>query len=169
VVDIVEGRLTFSFSEKIDAIKFDDTVFYRKKFSKIKNNIKAVDMIAVESKNVYLIEVKDYTHPNTISINQCDLITTIINKVIFSLAAMLPMKNNASLEIEREIARKTSIANEIRIILHIELSPPRKTLKQSNFNLQNIEIKLRNKLKVISPRLKITTNKKAPDLPWSIN
>ena len=169
MIDIVEGDLTFHFSEGIDVIKFDDTVFYREKFSRVSNNIKAVDIIAVDNKKVYFIEIKDYRHPDTKNVKQCDLITAIINKVIFSLSAILPMKNNANKKTEKEIARKISIANEIRVIFHIELPPPRRTLSQSNFNLQNFEFKLKNKLKAIASNTKLTTNKNAPSLPWDIS
>lgn len=169
VVDIVEGRLTFSFPENMKAIKFDDTAFYRNRFLKVRNNIKAIDIIALDDKKVYFIEIKDYTHPDTKNIKPSDLIEAVINKVIFSLAAILPMKNTADIEIEKEMAKKVSTANEIKVIVHIELPPKRRTLSQSNFDLQAIEIKLRSKLRVIDPHLKITTKDKLLGLPWSVS
>jgi hypothetical protein len=53
-----------------------------------------------------------------------ELIEIVINKVISTLAAILPMKisvNNSARE--RKIARNFSIANEIKVIVHIELPP----------------------------------------------
>jgi len=37
----------------------------RKHFSKMTNGIKAVDILAVNQEIGYLIEIKDYTDPNT--------------------------------------------------------------------------------------------------------
>jgi len=62
-MQIIEGKLTFHFD--FDAIKFDDTAFYRNHFSRITNAIKAVDIVAVNNEIGYLIEIKDYTDPNT--------------------------------------------------------------------------------------------------------
>ncbi len=42
-MQIIEGKLIFDFD--CDAIKFDDSTFYRKHFSKMTNGIKAVDIV----------------------------------------------------------------------------------------------------------------------------
>jgi hypothetical protein len=44
-MQIIEGKLIFNFN--CEAIKFDDSRFYRKHFSQITNGIKAVDILAV--------------------------------------------------------------------------------------------------------------------------
>jgi hypothetical protein len=58
---ITENRFTFEFPDNFDVIKYDDTHFFRKKFIKISDRTKAVDIIAVNHSTTYLIEIKDYT------------------------------------------------------------------------------------------------------------
>ena len=87
---IRERKLLFDF--ECNALKFDDTPFYRTHFSKITPGIQAVDILAVSQEIAYLIEIKDYTHPNTQELSTTQLIDTIITKVLSTLAALLPMK-----------------------------------------------------------------------------
>lgn len=93
-MQIIEGKLIFDFD--CEAIKFDDSTFYRQHFSKIANEIKAVDILAVNQEIGYLIEIKDYTDPNTKNLTLKELIEIVINKVISTLAAILPMKNSVN-------------------------------------------------------------------------
>ena len=53
---IVEGRLRFDFSEPWQAVKFDDTAWYR---DIIKSRVKAVDIVAFSDDSHWWIEVKD--------------------------------------------------------------------------------------------------------------
>lgn len=87
VLDI--DGLAFTFPDRWNASKFDEWSFYRNQFSRQRNDIKAVDAIAVgPDKNAFLIEVKDYRHPETEKPSQ--LPAAIANKVLYTLAAMLP-------------------------------------------------------------------------------
>ncbi|TGO02968.1 hypothetical protein PN36_15435 [Candidatus Thiomargarita nelsonii] len=150
-MQIIEGKLIFDFD--CEAIKFDDSTFYRKHFSKMTNEIKAVDILAVNQKIGYLIEIKDYTDPNTKILTMNELIEAIINKVISTLAAILPMKINVNNSVgERKIAKYFLIANKIKVIVHIELPPSRRTLKQSNWDLSNLQIQLRRRLRAIDAK-----------------
>jgi Holliday junction resolvase len=80
-MQIIEGKLIF-----------DDTAFYRNHFSRITNAIKAVDIVAVNKEIGYLIEIKDYTYPNTKNLSMNELIEAVINKVISTLAAIQKKK-----------------------------------------------------------------------------
>ncbi len=122
-INIPEGNLSFSF--EFEAIKFDDTAYYRKHFIKIQNGISAIDILAVNNNVGYLIEIKDYTHPDTENLKPLDLIEAIVNKVISTLSAILPMKNNANDQTEKNIARLFSNTDEIKVFLHIELGSSR--------------------------------------------
>lgn len=166
---ILEGNLSFSF--EFDAIKFDDSSYYRKHFSKIKNEIAAVDILAVNSSTGYLIEIKDYTHPDTEELQLNELIETVVNKVLSTLSAILPMKNYASIPIEeKETVTLFSKANEIKVFLHLELPPPRSKLEQSTWDFQKIQMKLKNKLKPIDahPKVVSKTILKEKGFPWSV-
>lgn len=165
-IEIQEGKLCFNF--EFDAIKFDDSQYYREHFIKIKNGIAAVDILAVHESTGYLIEIKDYTHPDTENLKPNELIEAIVNKVISTLAAMLPMKNNALHDAEQGIAKKFSKASQIQIVLHIEKPPPRRTLKQSCYNFQEMEGALKNKLKPIDAHPKIISKENLKGLPWIV-
>jgi hypothetical protein len=51
-MQIIEGKLIFNFD--CEAIKFDDSTFYRQHFSQITNGFKAVDILAVNQDIGYL-------------------------------------------------------------------------------------------------------------------
>ncbi len=165
-ITIQEGNLSFSF--KCEAIKFDDTSYYRDHFIKIQNGIGAVDILAVDNNVGYLIEIKDYTHPNTKKLELVDLIEAIVNKVISTLSAILPMKNNANNQAEKDIANSFSNTNEIKVFLHVELSPPTSKIKQSTWNLPNIQMKLKNRLKPIDAHPKVVSKEYPNHSPWTV-
>jgi len=165
-VNIQEGNLIFSF--EFDAIKFDDSQYYREHFIKIQNGISAVDILAVNGSIGYLIEIKDYRHPDTEDLNPNALIEAIVNKVISTLSAMLPMKNNANISEEKNIAENFSKTSQIRVVLHIEMPPPRRTLEQSCFNFQNIQTILKRKLKPIDAHPKVVFKENLKCLPWTV-
>lgn len=91
----VDGLL-FVFPEGWEVDKFDEWAFYRNQFSKQHNNIKAVDLLALEcsKKTLWLIEVKDFSCHKRDKTE--DLSDEIFGKIISTLAALLPAKVNAS-------------------------------------------------------------------------
>lgn len=163
---IKEGQLSFHFD--FDAIKLDDCHYYRKHFIKIKNDIKAIDILAVDSEIGYLIEVKDYRHPETENLELKDLIKAIIDKVLCTLSMMLPMKNNAYKLSEREIANQFSGVSRIRVVLHIETPPRRRTLNASKWNPQTIQMQLKRRLSSIDPHPKVVSKDNLKALPWTV-
>jgi len=166
-MQIIEGKLIFNFD--CEAIKFDESTFYRKHFSRMINGIKAVDILAVNKEIGYLIEIKDYTDPNTKNLTMKELIETIINKVISTLAAILALKISVNNSIEeRKIAHDFSMANKIKVIVHIELPPLRRTLKQSNWDLSDIQIQLGRRLRAIDAHPKVVSKDTLQNLPWIV-
>lgn len=165
-VNIQEKNLLFCF--ECDAIKFDDSQYYRDRFYKIQNGIRAVDIVAVNGSIGYLIEIKDYRHPDTKDLKPNKLIEAIVNKVISTLSAMLPMKNNANISEEKNIAESFSKTSQIRVVLHIEIPPPRRTLKQSCYSFQEIQTILKRKLKPIDAHPEIVSQKNLKCLPWTV-
>jgi hypothetical protein len=166
-IKIQEGNLVFNFA--FDAIKFDDSQYYREHFSRIKNGIAAVDILAVNNNIGYLIEVKDYRHPDTENLELHELIDSLINKIISTLAAILPMKNNANVATEKQIAILFSKTDELKVILHIELSPPNSKTKQSLWNFQHLQIELKKRLKPIDAHPKVVSKENLKSLPWTVN
>ena len=165
-IELSEDKLKFNF--EFDAIKFDETQYYLNHFQGIKPCLQAVDILAVNNSTGYLIEIKDYRHPDTKQLSSNDLIEVIINKVVSSLAAILPMKNNAIIPNEQYIAGLFSKTSQIKVILHIEKPPPRRTLKQSCYNFQKMEESLKNRLKPIDAHPKVVSKENLKGLPWTV-
>jgi dsDNA-specific endonuclease/ATPase MutS2 len=164
---IEEKNLRFSF--EFDAIKFDDTLYYRDYFNKIKNGTKAIDILAVNSNIGYLIEIKDYTHPATKNKKLIDLIEEILTKIISTLAAILPMKNNLNTSIEeKHIATLFSKTNEIKIFLHIEFPLAESKLEQASWSCQKIQMRLKKRLQSIDADPQVVTKKYPDHFPWKV-
>jgi len=166
VEKITEGKLVFSFD--CPALKFDDSRYYREHFIKIQNGLSAVDILAVKDGIGYLIEVKDYTHPDTQKLNLNDLIEAIVGKVISTLSALLPMKINAHHPIEKELASLFINTQQINVVLHIELPPPRSKLQQSTWDFQTIQMKLKHRLKPIDAHPKVVNKGHPSHFPWRV-
>lgn len=111
-------RLTLTFPDGWIASKYDDWAFYRKQFSKQRDSLKAVDVLACdENRTAFLIEVKDYRHPDTIKPSQLPL--DIADKVLMTLAAMLPARLNAEPE-HKTVAEAVLTCRKLRVIAHVE-------------------------------------------------
>jgi len=163
---INEDKLEFSFN--FDAIKLDDTNYYRNQFQKIQNNLKVIDILAIDNQKNYFIEIKDYTYPNTKSIKQIELIDAIIKKVICSLSMLYPMSYKAKDEEEREIAKQFFNKKSLTIVLHIEKPPITTKLEQSKWDFSELQMKLKKRLKNISNSVKVVSIKKMQKVPWSV-
>lgn len=166
MVTITEGNLSFNFN--FDAIKFDDTQYYKKHFQGIWKGITAVDILAVDKKTGYLIEIKDYTHPDTKRLKITELIPVVVDKVLFTLSAMIPMKQNAFYKKEKNITAKFCNTDTIQIVLHIEKSPPKRKLEQSTYKLEDIQMKMKRRLKPIDAHPKVVSKNNLKGLPWEV-
>jgi hypothetical protein len=118
MTNVQVDSLTFTFPPSWKACKYDEWAFYCNQFSKMWSGIKAVDLIAIDSQEIWLIEAKDYRQ-------QCrtkpiDLADEVARKVFCTLAAMLPAKVNASDISEKEFATKVTHAKSLRVVLHLE-------------------------------------------------
>jgi len=158
---IEEGKLQFDFPLPFNAIKFDDTIYYRNHFMKIQEGIKAIDILAITNSENYMIEVKDYTHPETEQLSQIQLIEDIIKKIICSLSAIYSMSLKANSQDEKDITNNFLKNEELHIVFHIEIPPPRRGLVQSRYRLSNIQTKLRDRLKSITSKSNIKVVSKA--------
>lgn len=56
---MTEGNLQFAFTDAVSAVKFDDTIFYRKYFSERMPGAKGVDFVVLTKDRLMLIEVKN--------------------------------------------------------------------------------------------------------------
>lgn len=115
---ITEGRLVFEFPEGWRVSQYDKTVFHRH-FQKIRDGVKALDIIAVDPERVcWLMEIKDYRrHRRTKAV---DLADEVAMKVVCSLASLLPAKLNANDAEESAFAAAVLNGKKLRVALHLE-------------------------------------------------
>ena len=167
---ITEGSLTFEFPDDWQITKYDDWEFYRNKFIKIQNGLKALDILAIDaSKTLWFIEVKDYRqNKRTKSI---DLADEIALKVLYTLASLLPAKlstlsNNPN---EKNFAQNALQAKEIKIVLHLEQVIKQSKLRPRAINSIDIKEKLRAKLKAIDSHPLVVEMANMQNLLWTVS
>ena len=154
----------FKFPEGWQCDKYDEWSFYRNQFIKQFNGIKAVDVLAVSlDKTAYLIEVKDYSHPDTEK--PSELPKTVAEKVIHTLAALLPAKINATEDKEKNLATAILECKSVKVVLHIE--QPRK--HRAIVDLADIKQKLKQLLRAVDAHPKITSIENMQSLNWSVS
>ncbi|MEI7714181.1 MAG: hypothetical protein WCI94_22295 [Rhodospirillales bacterium] len=162
----VDGFL-FAFPDGWLAGKYDDWEFYRSRWLKTWPGSKAVDLIAVApERTVWLIEVKDYNHPQTEA--PSTLPDIVARKVFDTLAALLPARVNAADPAERKLARLSTEATELRVVLHLEQRPPRSRLWPQSVGPANICQKLRKRLKSIHKYPLVSAISEPAQVPWRV-
>lgn len=162
VLDI--DGLKFRFPKGWQVAKYDDWRFYRNQFAKQRDGLKAIDVLALApDSTAYLIEVKDYRHPD--SEKPSNLPSAVADKVIHTLAALLPAKLNANDATEKIVAGKTLSCRRLRVVMHIEQNPRRQRVVDPADLLQ----KTRRYLKAIDPHPKIYCMAQPMDAPWVVS
>lgn len=121
---IQEGHLEFDFLTDNGSLvsKYDEWRFYRNHFISVTNGTKAVDFIYVDKANntTWLIEVKDYRHPDTELIKPSELADMVAQKVRDSLAGLAAARCNANDPEERAFSKAALRMDQIRVVLHME-------------------------------------------------
>ena len=162
----VDG-LRFRFPEGWHTGKYDEWPFYRNRWSRMWDGIKAVDIVAIgPDQTGWLIEVKDYSkHPRTKPI---DLGTEIARKVFDTLAALIPARVNAAEDAEQRIAAAMTEAHALRIVLHLEQPATFSRLRPRMINPADVLQKLKQILKPIDPHTIVTDRERMGGLPWNV-
>ena len=155
--------LTFTFPQAWQASKYDEWSFYRNQFAKQWDGIKAVDAVVLAPANIaFLIEVKDYRHPETEKPSQ--LPEVIANKVLHTLAAMLPAKLHANKHEEKQLASAILNCAFLRVIAHIEQPQRRRPV----VDLADIKQKLRRLLRAVDAHPKVVSMNDMNGLDWAV-
>lgn len=144
---ITEGSLTFTFQGNTpQSTKYDDWSFYRNQFNAAFGGTKAVDIIFVENKVCWLIEVKDYrTNARTKPI---DLADEIALKVRDTLAGLLAASKKATGD-EKVFANAVIKASEIKVVLHLEQPVHKTRIRPTVIDIASVTQKLKKLLKPI--------------------
>lgn len=146
---ITEGVLSFNF--EIDngslASQYDEWSFYRNQFINVAIGTKAVDFIYINKpqKTCWLIEVKDYRHPDAVKIKPSELAEAVALKVRDTLAGLVAAKFNATDQEEINLAALALQAKNIKVVLHME----QHKIKNRYIDPADILQKLKQKLKSI--------------------
>lgn len=164
---IVVDSLTFEFPTNWVASKYDDWSFYRKQFAKLRDGIKAVDVLAVDpSGHVWLIESKDYRrHPRT---KPTEIPTEVVMKVFDTLAALLPTRANGNDQGEVDFAKRTLSAAKIHVVLHLEQPSKRSRLFPRAIDPTTVQQTLRKMLRPIDPHPKVASMSSMNSLQWTV-
>jgi hypothetical protein len=159
---------TYGFPTSWLASRDDEWSFYRRQFSKQFDGIKAVDLLAfdTDSKTLWLIEAKDYAKND--HTKPSELSDEIAEKVIFTLAALLPASLNANDAQEKELAKACLSARQIRVALHLEQPHFLAPFPKGTVNLSNISDKLKRTVRAVDPHPQVVSIDTSRNLAWSV-
>lgn len=153
-MDIQEGNLNFQFPTDALVSKYDDWTFYRNQFQKVTGSTKAVDIICIDKQAdaTWLIEIKDYRHPDSEKITVSKLANAVAIKVRDTLAGLAAAKNTANDLNERNLAKQAINTSSFNVVLHVEMPPQNKVIK---LDLVNLVMKLKQQIKAIDAHPKV--------------
>lgn len=156
-------NLTFEFPAGWQASKYDDWSFYRNQFIKQRDGIQAVDILAkAPCGTAYLIEVKDYRHPDTEAPSK--LPESIANKVLMTLAALLPAKLNGNNPHEQAMADAILRCKKLKVVAHVE--QPVKYMPV--VDPADLKQKLERLLRAVDAHPKVVSTDPKHDLGWQV-
>lgn len=160
----VDGRL-FTFVNSIEVTKYDGWDFYLRRFQDL--GVKAVDVVALSENGVlYLIEVKDYTHPQAEKVPH-DLVERVVGKCRDTLAGLAAAQFNADGD-ERRMVRAALRSDRLRVVLHVELPQRVNRLfpgkDKQRADLQD-QLRIKTK-KMLDPRATVQDHSTSNDL-WT--
>lgn len=162
----VQG-LNFEFPSNWEVSKYDEWRFYRNHFSKVRNKLKGLDLLAVDPDGIaWLIEVKDYrvharTKPSTVD-------DEVVGKVLATLAALLPAKVNANDVHEAAMAEAVLGAKKLRVVLHLEQPEKHSTLRPRAINPADVQQALRRRLRSIDAHPFVAETNRMGSLAWRV-
>ena len=147
--------------------KYDEWSFYRRQFVKVRDGIKAIDILAVDPDgSAWLIEVKDYRlHPRT---KPSELSDEVAQKVLDTLAALLPAHLNATMPDEQHLAGRVLRTRRLRVVLHLEQPKKHSPLRPRAINPADVQQSLRLRLKPIDAHAVVTERDAMDSVPWQI-
>ncbi len=167
MTEIHEGDLKFTFSEHCEVGKYDDWSFYRNQFQSIARGSKAVDIVCVSDVAAWLIEVKD--HRQCQRTNPTDIEDDVVAKVRDTLAGLAAASANANDHDEQALARRALHKRRWRVALHLEQPNIRSRLRPKPFDVANLMLRLRKKVKAVDAHpLILDRGAERHDLPWTV-
>jgi hypothetical protein len=166
MISIRVDSLTFDFNDDWAATQYDKWSFYRNRMSRVDAGIKAVDLLAISpTHDLYLIEAKDYRLHRRMKPSRID--QEVAQKVLHTLAAILPASVAQGCDEERDFARRALSCRRLLVVLHLE-QHKKGTVRAPVIALQNVQLGLRRRLqKVVGSRPLVSTIAGMQNLGWS--
>lgn len=147
-----EGDLAFVFPGDWEVSQYDAWSFYRNRFKDCCSGCKAVDFVAIlarNSKELWLVEVKDYRrHPRTKAV---DLPEEIALKVRDSLAGIAAASFQADDRDEKALASRALKNKKVRVAFHLEQPQKHSKLFPRAIDPSKVLQKLKALVKPIDP------------------
>jgi len=167
MVDLVEGRLTFSFSNDDTPTQYDKWSFYRNQFNSAFGGTKAVDFINITNDRTWLIEVKDYrTNKRT---KPSDIGEEIALKIRDTLAGLCAAQCNANDDVEKKVARAALRNRKLCIALHLEQPQKHSKLFPHAIDPSKVVQKLKQLLKSVDAHpVVIDQHTLTPNMNWTV-
>ena len=167
MTEITEGALTISFPNGCDASNYDDWTFYIKRFQSVAGGSKAADILCLDGRVVWLIEIKDYRQ-HTGEKKPSDLCDEVAIKIRDTLSGLAAAYANADAA-EKNFAQRAIQTGKWRVVLHLEKPDEDSLLNKTPLTLANVQLKLRQKLKVVDPHSVVMNMGTFADrVPWSV-
>lgn len=166
----VDG-IEFRFEDGWHVAKYDDWSYYRNQFGRMRNGIRAIDLIAHSpDDDLWLIEVKDYRHGSAAVPLVAELAETVWKKVYDTLAALIPAAANANDRNEKSLADRFRRSRKLRVVLHVEQPASSSRLYPGGaINLANMKMKLNELLRAIDSHPRVASSAKMNGLPWQVS
>ncbi len=166
--DVVEGKLTFTFPNSWQVVKYDETSFYKKHFQKLGAS-RCVDIVAFETEvddQLWLLEVKDYRQNKRTKTE--DLFLEIARKVRDTLANLYLAQRHEEADCY-DFAQLASRKQTIRVVLHLEQPQKPSKLYPQVVSHTNAQIKLRQVVRVADPHALFCEIAKMPaQCQWTV-
>lgn len=116
---------------------------------------------------LWLIEVKDYrTNKRT---KPSKLHEEVADKVLSTLAALMPATKNANAPEEQSFAEMTLGVNKLKVVLHIEQPQKPSKLFPKSVEKANLKQKLKQTLKPVDPHPLVLDKNTLGAVPWDVN
>jgi len=159
-VVLKEGNLSFSFTGVEFAEKYDDWQYYRTVFQRYCGPAKAVDFIVAKGDTLWLIEVKDYRTNRRKK--KIDIADEVCAKVKDTLAGLASASFVAVDDRERKTACEALAKTKLVVAFHLEQPANPSRLFPTSFNLANVKLKLKQKLKFADAHPKLIDRNSFP-------
>lgn len=164
---IQEGKLMFEFPTQ-DALKYDDSLFYRKHFiNECSTDNAAVDFLYCKGDTSWLIEVKDYRcHPRK---NPSDLAKDVARKVRDTLAGVAVARLAVIDTATQAMAERFLKGNHYRVVLHLEQPKHPSRLNPTLYRPADLVDKLKQLVRAVDVHPKVVDMTDCGKYcPWSV-